>query len=240
MSGGQLTKVWQRTDRADGYVAIANLDDDPQAEIVNVANGVVYVLNHDGSDYQGWNAPTHAPVPIPGGGQGGAPLIVDVDGDGLPEIGVAAASHFVLFNRDGSVRWMSAISDRTSNSTGAVAFDLNGDGEVEIIYRDEFFLRIYRGADGVLLAKTVVGSATWAEEPVVADVDNDGHADIVVSSDFFRQGSRRHGHHRVPGRGEQVEADAAHLEPAQLPRHQRQRRRDDSAQRERALAGARV
>ena len=187
LTGGQLTTVWQRTDRADGYVGIANLDDDPQAEIVSVANGVVYVLNHDGSDEQGWNAPTHAPVAIPGGGQGGAPLIVDVDGDGRPEIGVAAASHFVLFNRDGSVRWMSAISDRTSNSTGAVAFDLNGDGEVEIIYRDEFFLRIYRGADGVLLAKTVVGSATWAEEPVVADVDNDGHADIVVSSDFFRQ-----------------------------------------------------
>ena len=84
---------------------------------------------------------------------------------------------------------MSAISDRTSNFTGAVAFDLNGDGEVEIIYRDEYFLRIYRGADGVLLAKTPVGSATWAEEPVVADVDNDGHADIIVSSDFFRQAS---------------------------------------------------
>ena len=187
LSGGQLTKVWQRTDRSDGYVAIANLDDDPQAEIVNVANGAVYVLNHDGSDYQDWNAPSHAPLPIPGGGQGGAPLVVDVDGDGLPEIGVAAASHYVLFNRDGSVRWMSAISDRTSNFTGAVAFDLNGDGEVEVIYRDEYFLRIYRGADGVLLAKTPVGSATWAEEPVVADVDNDGHADIVVSSDFFRQ-----------------------------------------------------
>ncbi len=186
-NGGQLTKVWQRTDRSDGYVGIANLDDDPQAEIVSVANGVVYVLNHDGSDQQDWNPPAHTPVAIPGGGQGGAPLIVDVDGDGRPEIGVAASSHFVLFNRDGSIRWMSAISDRTSNSTGAVAFDLNGDGEVEIIYRDEFFLRIYRGADGVLLAKTAVGSATWSEEPVVADVDNDGHADIVVASDFFRQ-----------------------------------------------------
>jgi RHS repeat-associated protein len=187
LASRQLTKVWQRTDRSDGYVAIANLDDDPQAEVVNVANGVVYVLNHDGSDYQGWNAPSHEPVPIPGGGQGGAPLVVDVDGDGLPEIGVAAAAHYVLFNRDGSVRWRSAISDRTSNFTGAVAFDLNGDGEVEIIYRDEYFLRIYRGGDGVLLARTPVGSATWAEEPVVADVDNDGHADIIVSSDLFQQ-----------------------------------------------------
>ena len=69
LSGGALTIVWRRTDRPDGYVAIANLDDDPEAEIVIVANGVVYMLNHDGSDDQGWNAPTHAPVPLPGGGR---------------------------------------------------------------------------------------------------------------------------------------------------------------------------
>jgi RHS repeat-associated protein len=191
LSGGALTKVWQRSDRSDGYVAIANFDDDPQAESVVVAKGFVYMLNHDGSDAAVWNAPSHGPVALPGGGQGGAPLIVDVDADGTPEIGVAGAGAFVLFNRDGSVRWRSAISDRTSNSTGSVAFDLNGDGEIEIIYRDEFFLRIYRGADGVLLAKAAIGSATWAEEPVVADVDNDGHADIVVSSDFFQQPAGR-------------------------------------------------
>ena len=59
---GQLTKVWQRTDRSDGYVAIANFDNDPAAEIVVVGNGVVYMLNHDGTDAEVWNAPTHAPV----------------------------------------------------------------------------------------------------------------------------------------------------------------------------------
>jgi RHS repeat-associated protein len=184
---GVLSKVWQRTDRADGYVGVANFDEDPQAEIVSVANGAVYMLNHDGSDAEVWNGPTHAPVPLPGGGQGGAPLIVDVDGDGVPEIGIAGATRYTLFNRDGSVRWASAVTDRSSNSTGAVAFDLDGDGAVEIIYRDEQFLRVFRGGDGVLLAKFAVGSSTWSEEPVVVDVDNDGHADIVVSSDFFTQ-----------------------------------------------------
>ena len=184
---GHLTKVWQRTDRGDGYVAIANFDDDPTAEIVVVANGLVYMLNHDGTDAQVWNPPSHAPVPLPGGGVGGSPLVVDVDADGIPEIGVAGATFYTLFNRDGSVRWQHAIGDRSSNSTGAIAFDLDGDGQIEIIYRDEQYLRIFRGADGVLLAKRLVGSSTWGEEPVVADVDNDGHADIVVSSDLFIQ-----------------------------------------------------
>jgi len=64
---------------------------------------------------------------------------IDVDGDGIPEIGVAGQSFYTVFNRDGSVRWSSAISDRTSNSTGAIAFDLDGDGQVEIIYRDEYY-----------------------------------------------------------------------------------------------------
>ncbi|HET9703531.1 MAG TPA: PKD domain-containing protein, partial [Vicinamibacterales bacterium] len=182
-----LTRVWQRPDRTDGFVGIANLDDDPTAEIVIVANGAVYALNHDGSDAEVWNPPSRAPVAIPGGGQGGAPLIVDVDGDGRPEIGVAGAVNYVLFNRDGSIRWQSVVRDRSSHSTGSIAFDLDGDGRVEIIYRDEFFLRIYRGSDGVLLAKTPVGSSTWAELPVVADVDNDGHADLIVSSDFLAQ-----------------------------------------------------
>lgn len=189
---GQLTKVWQRIDRPDGYVAIANLDNDPFAEIAIVADGLLYVLNHDGSDAEVWNPPTHAPLPIPvddeGGrasGQAGAPLIADVDGDGFPEIGIATASAYLLFDRDGTVRWHAPISDHTSHMTGSTAFDFDADGEIEIVYRDERFLRILRGRDGVVLARHPISSSTWSEEPVVADVDNDGHADIVVSSNPF-------------------------------------------------------
>ena len=36
----------------------------------------------------------------------------------------------------------------------------------------------------MLLAKVKVSSSTWTEKPVVADVDNDGHADLVVVGDF--------------------------------------------------------
>jgi RHS repeat-associated protein len=187
LSNGTLTRVWSRADRPDGYVAFGNFDDDPQAEIVVVADGSVYMLNHDGTDAEVWNPPSHAAVPLPGGGQGGAPLVADVDGDGRPEIGVAGSRFLTVFNRDGAVRWQRAITDQTSSSTGSVAFDLDGDGTIEIIYRDEYFLHVFRGADGAQLARMPVGSATWSETPTVADVDNDGHADIVVSSDQYQQ-----------------------------------------------------
>ena len=102
------------------------------------------MLNHDGTDAEVWNPPTHAPVPIPGGGMGGPPTIADMDGDGVPEIGVAGQVYYTVFNRDGSVRWKSAIRDRSSNSTGSTVFDFDGDGSVEVVYRDELFLRVYR------------------------------------------------------------------------------------------------
>ncbi len=200
LAGGALTKVWQRTDRPDGYVGIANFDDDPFPEIVIVGcppllgascngPGQVYMLNHDGTDAEVWNPPTHAPIPLPGGGDGGAPTIADLDGDGIPEIGVAALLNYSVFNRDGTLRWKTVIRDFSSHQTGSTVFDFDGDGSVELVYRDEQFLRVYRGADGVVLAKIPIGSSTWTEEPVVADVDNDGHADIVVSSDRHLDGS---------------------------------------------------
>ncbi|MGH7803005.1 MAG: FG-GAP-like repeat-containing protein, partial [Candidatus Binatia bacterium] len=184
LRGGSLVKVWQRTDRADGIVGIGNFDSDPQAEIVIVANGQIYMLDHDGSDAEVWN-PTaaHAPITLPTGGSGGAPTIADFDGDGVPEIGVAGRYGYAVLERDGSVRWQSAIMDFSSNSTGSTVFDFDRDGSVEVLYRDELYLRVYRGSDGVLLARTEIHSATWTEEPVVADVDGDGDAEIAVVSD---------------------------------------------------------
>lgn len=184
---GQLTKVWQRTDRPDGFVGIARFGDDPRAQIVVVGNGVIYMLNADGTDPDFWNPPTHAPVPIPGGGAGGAPTIADMDGDGIPEIGVAAADRYTVFKRDGSVLWSSPTQDVSSNATGSTVFDFNQDGTADVIYRDEQFLRIYRGKDGQILFQRRLRSGTATEQPVVADVANDGHAKIIVPSDNLFQ-----------------------------------------------------
>ena len=125
---------------------------------------------------------------------GGPPVIGDFDNDGFPEVGVAGASRFRVFDlgcRGGGagcqapfVRWSKPSQDASSRQTGASVFDFDGDGKAEAVYADECFLRVYNGTNGEVLFCTPRTSGTWYENPVVADVDRDDHAEIVVNSAY--------------------------------------------------------
>jgi hypothetical protein len=170
--------LWRNNTVGDGLTAVGNFDSDPNPEIVVVSPGRVFLLNHDGSIVWG-------PVTIPGGGRGGAPTVADFDGDGQPEIGVAGASRYVVIETNGSIKWSSPIQDVSSNCTASSVFDFDGDGQAEVVYADENNLRVYRGTTGEVLFGVQNSSGTAYELPVIADVDNDGHADIIVSSNRY-------------------------------------------------------
>jgi hypothetical protein len=156
--------------------------------------GVVRVLSTGGDVVFG-----PAPLPAEGSrpaGRGGAPTVADFDGDGRPEIGVAGGSRLTVFDLDcadgagpgcdraagqpDGVLWSRPSHDFSSNTTGASVFDFDADGVAEVVYRDECFLRIYRGTDGEVLFSRAASSLTGAEYPVVADVDGDFNSEIVV------------------------------------------------------------
>ncbi len=105
------------------------------------------------------------------------------DRDGWPEIGVAGKTKYAVFRRDGQLLWQADIFDLSSSFTGSTTFDFDLDGQIEVVYRDERNLWIYRGSDGAVLQQLPMPSSTWSELPVVADVDGDGHAEIVVVAD---------------------------------------------------------
>jgi hypothetical protein len=174
--------LWHRADlpAVGGFTAIGNFNQDENPEIVLVTGGKVYLLDNLGKTIWG-------PVTLPGGGNGGAPTVGDFDGDGQPEIGIAGATRYVVLETNGAVKWTSPTQDASSHRTGSSLFDFNLDGKAEVAYADELYLRIYDGATGNILKQQRVGSGTTLEYPVIADIDADGKAEIVVGSNNARR-----------------------------------------------------
>ena len=162
------------TSSPGGMPAIGNFDSDPYPEIVVVGGDNVSLKEHDGTLKWG-------PVPMPDGGGNGPPVVADIDGDGEPEIGVGGRLHYVVFETNGSIKWMADIVDTSSRAAGSSAFDFDQDGSCEIVYSDHHFHRIFKGSDGTVLFKTPGPSGTLIEQPVIVDVDNDGHVEIVFA-----------------------------------------------------------
>ncbi|NOY28306.1 MAG: VCBS repeat-containing protein [Oligoflexia bacterium] len=168
------TAIWHNGG-PDGYVAVGDFDGDGLGEIVTMNSGTVRLLDTDGSVI--WTAT----VTSPNAGYGGPPTVADFDGDGLPEIGVAARSNYTVFDTDGTRLWERSTTDASSGNTGSSVFDFEGDGVAEVVYADETRLWVFNGPDGaVKLESTEHSNGTWTEYPVIADVDGDGQAEIVV------------------------------------------------------------
>jgi len=75
--------------------------------------------------------------------------------------------------------WQRITEDDSSRVTASSVFDFNGDGAAEVVYNDECWFRIYDGTNSQVLFKEHSPSRTRTENPVIADVDNDGNAEIV-------------------------------------------------------------
>lgn len=165
---------WNRSaDFADAFVAIANIDNDPQAEIVfkpRLGFDTV-ALEHDGTTK--WTSPWMVSA-------AGAPTIGNFDADPEVEIGIAGWSDYRVYEANGAVKYSLPIFDNSSGMTSASLFDFNNDGSAEVVFGDQTQFYIWRGSDGAELFKVTRYNSTAVEMPIVADVDADGHADIVV------------------------------------------------------------
>ena len=142
--------------------------------------------------------PSHPNCDLTRSSFGGQPTVGDFDGDGDMEIGVAGACWYSVYyfnendNMDLERYAMVQTKDWSSASTGSTLFDFNGDGETEIVFSDEesFYVWGFDGTSGLDPWERLVSyleddahkSWTIHEYPLVADVDGDGKAEIVVTN----------------------------------------------------------
>lgn len=197
-----MAEVYVATPTAAGHVAVADFGDFPGAnawpsetpEIAVITSGTARVQTLDGTVVFG-------PVTLPEFGRvgnGGPPTIGDFDGDGRVEFASAGATAYTVFDLDcvdaplatcasgrtDGVLWSQRSQDSSSNVTGSSVFDFEGDGRAEAVYGDECFVRVYDGESGDVLFSQARSSCTWYENPVIADLDGDFNAEIVIGDNY--------------------------------------------------------
>lgn len=166
--GGDTTQ-WEFPVQADG---------DEEAEVVFVGDGFG-VYSTDGTELV-WEA-------LHGDGMAGAPTAADFDGDGDMEVGIPQyySGGFSVYELDGTELWRTTGPSRTL-CAGSSAFDFSGDGSSEIIYPADEDLYIYDGATGdVLYTWSDHESPTMFEYATVADLDEDGAAEVILGSILY-------------------------------------------------------
>jgi hypothetical protein len=133
----------------------------------------------------------------------GVPFIGDIDGDKKPEVlFITNLDHNALNTGEEKIYALKYTANSTpddafttfwtlshsdySGVTGLTLFDFNQDGKSEIVYRDQTHLRIIDGSQSAIQPNLDVyscRSSTGYEYPVIADIDNDGAAEIIIAGD---------------------------------------------------------
>ena len=117
--------------------------------------------------------------------QPGPPCVGDFDGDGQAEVAWGAYQTFVMYELDGTPVWSVPMND-TSGLAGCSGYDVNNDGALEILFADQTTFKILDGSTGATLySNPNHRSGTLFEYPSVADIDHDGHAEILITSNYW-------------------------------------------------------
>jgi hypothetical protein len=190
--------LWYDPTLPNGFPAVADFNKDGTPEVVLVGcpvggvspcQGAVWIL--DGATGKVVAGPTTLPFEAGTANHGGPPTVADFDGDGYPEIGIAGSKYYGVLKPvvtagalTGAINvlWKMPDHDFSSSVTGSTVFDFEGDGVPEVIYADECWLWVFDGPTGAVRLAIPHSSFTGTETSMLADIDGDGHAELLIPS----------------------------------------------------------
>ena len=159
------------------WSAIFDANGDGLPDVAMIGGGQYGVYNGDGSKIAQTSANASQP---------GAPCVADFDGDGHADIAWPSSAALVMYHaKDAKQIWSVPIDD-SSGLASCSGYDVDGDGAYEILYADEHTFSILDGRTGsTRYSWNKHASGTLWEYPSVADVTQDGHADVIVAGNDY-------------------------------------------------------
>jgi len=193
-SGNELLRIetpenWGTVGGFETTPAVGNLDQDPELEIISVGTvgegpgtidqATLYAFNLDGSFVTGW------PKTMPGL-IFGSPAIADLDNDGENEVIMpvmrgwenSEKGLYVLDNTGNVVSGWPKLTDYAVWSSPAIG-NLDDDQELEIVAEDLSGNVFVFDFEGTIKQGWPKYSMAGISSPSIADIDNDGRADVL-------------------------------------------------------------
>jgi hypothetical protein len=197
--GNDLTRTWTRRDfgvNVDGMLAV-DIDEDGQADVIAESLPGVYWLKPLDRDGKTWKAALIGTIPatehINSQGyvlaqivRGGRPEIVLTGGDGI--------YYFQIPKAPEAGNWPRIKIAGGTSEEGVSAGDIDGNGEIDIAAAAKDGRSIYwwknPGNGAGDWVRVLVGSTQeWADRCVIADINQDGRMDIVISEETAYAGA---------------------------------------------------
>ncbi len=170
-------------------MVVGDINADNILEVIALdEGGVLYVWGPDGNEYRDGDSNPMTPgvfYRFPGCVyQYGAPVIADIDNDGVNEIVVAThGDSLYVLNEDGTMvpGWPVYINSDASGSPVVGDIDGDGGGDLEIAVNTYLgHLRAFHHDGTVLFTKWQANSLTFGPSPALGDLDNNGDLETVI------------------------------------------------------------
>ncbi len=181
------TIYWQLS-KPDGIVSIADFNQDGLPEVLLSSSGFgggIFILNGQTGEILSTLGDSEVNSIMPA-------VVTDMDNSGGPEFAMVGTctdegEDSECFwgvdvnesNLSMNVLWKEFLNDATLGG-GNSAFDFEGDGTFEVLQNDETYVNVYRGLNHDRIYQAERSSITGWENPLVVDVNNDDHAEIIV------------------------------------------------------------